>query len=188
MGIDQQIGGLSLSSTLFDAELENEIDGFVYDAVNSGYTAANKEGLSKRQGAELTAAISIDDSLSLSAAYTYTDSVESDGAGGYRDEVRRARHTASLNLSWQALDNLHILTNAQFNGSQQDQFFPPWPAPSEIVTLSDYTLVNINANYSASDRLDIYLRLDNLLDEDYEEVFGYQTLGFGASLGLRFDL
>ena len=57
-----------------------------------------------------------------------------------------------------------------------------------MVTLSDYTLLNINANYSASDRLDIYLRLDNLLDEDYEEVFGYQTLGFGASLGVRFDL
>ena len=112
----------------------------------------------------------------------------SDGAGGYRDEVRRARHTASLNLSWQALDSLHIMTNAQYNGSQLDQFFPPWPAPSEMVTLSDYTLVNINANYSASDRLDIYLRLDNLLDEDYEEVFGYQTLGFGASLGLRYDL
>ena len=188
LGIDQQIGDWNLSATLFDAELENEIDGFVYDAVNVGYTAANKEGLSQRQGAELTAGISIDDSLSINAAYTYTDSVESDGAGGYRDEVRRARHTASFNLSWQALDNLHINTNAQYNGSQLDQFFPPWPAPSEMVTLSDYTLLNINANYSASDRLDIYLRLDNLLDEDYEEVFGYQTLGFGASLGLRFDL
>jgi vitamin B12 transporter len=188
LGIDQQIGDWNLAATLFDAELENEIDGFVYDAVNVGYTAANKEGRSQRQGGELTAGISIDDSLSINATYTYTDSVESDGAGGYRDEVRRARHTASFNLSWQALDNLHINTNAQYNGSQLDQFFPPWPAPSEMVTLSDYTLLNINANYSASDRLDIYLRLDNLLDEDYEEVFGYQTLGFGASLGLRFDL
>ena len=188
LGIDQQIGNWNLSATLFDSELENEIDGFVFDAVNIGYTAANKEGRSQRQGAELTAAISIDDSLSINAAYTYTDSVESDGTGGYRDEVRRARHTGSLNLSWQALDNLHINTNAQYNGSQLDQFFPPWPAPSEMVTLSDYTLLNINANYSASDRLDIYLRLDNLLDKDYEEVFGYQTLGFGASLGVRFDL
>ena len=188
LGIDQQIGNWNLSATLFDSELENEIDGFVFDAVNIGYTAANKEGRSQRQGAELTAAISIDDSLSINAAYTYTDSVESDGTGGYRDEVRRARHTGSLNLSWQALDNLHINTNAQYNGSQLDQFFPPWPAPSEMVTLSDYTLLNINANYSASDRLDIYLRLDNLLDKDYEEVFGYQTLGFGASLGLRLDL
>ena len=99
LGIDQRIGNWNLSASLFDAELENEIDGFVYDAVNFGYTAANKEGRSQRQGAELTAAISIDDSLSINAAYTYTDSVESDGAGGYRDEVRRARHTCLLYTS-----------------------------------------------------------------------------------------
>ena len=127
-------------------------------------------------------------SLSLNAAYTYTDSVESDGAGGYKDEIRRARHTGSLNLAWQVMDNLHINTNAQYNGSQTDVFFPPWPAPSETVTLADYTLLNVNANYSASEKLSIYLRLDNLLDDNYEEVFGYQTLGFGASLGVRFSL
>jgi vitamin B12 transporter len=136
----------------------------------------------------LSAIGTLSDSLSLNAAYTYTDSVESDSAGGYVDEVRRPRHTASLNLSWQVMDNLHINTNAQFNGSQTDVFFPPWPTPSETVTLADYTLLNVNANYSASEKLDLYLRLDNLLDDDYEEVFGYQTLGFGASFGLRYSL
>ena len=130
----------------------------------------------------------LDESLAISAAYTYTDSVQPDGAGGYEDEVRRARHTANLNLAWQATDLLQLTTNVQYNGSQSDEFFPPWPAPSQIVTLNDYTLLNVNANFSATDRLDIYLRLDNLLDDDYEEVFGYQTLGFGASLGLRFSL
>jgi vitamin B12 transporter len=54
--------------------------------------------------------------------------------------------------------------------------------------LDTYTLVNVTANYSATERLDIYVRLDNLLDDDYEEVFGFQTLGFGANLGFRFDL
>ena len=188
LGIDQQLGDLSLSATLFDAELENEINGFAYDAVNMGYTATNKEGVSKRQGIELTASVEMDESLALSAAYTYTDSVQPDGAGGYQDEVRRARHTANLNLAWQATDLLQLTTNVQYSGSQSDEFFPPWPTPSEIVTLDDYTLLNVNANFSATDRLDIYLRLDNLLDDDYEEVFGYQTLGFGASLGLRFSL
>jgi len=46
----------------------------------------------------------------------------------------------------------------------------------------------VNANYTATEKLDIYLRLDNLLDDDYEEVVGFQTLGFGASLGVRFSL
>ena len=188
LGIDKQLGQLGLSATLFDSELDNEIDGFVYDPVTFGYTAGNKEGTSKRQGAELTVIGALGNNLSLNATYTYTDSVESDGAGGYKDEVRRARHTASLNLAWQVMDNLHINTNAQYNGSQTDVFFPPWPTPSETVTLNEYTLLNVSAHFNATERLDIYLRLDNLLDDNYEEVFGYQTLGFGASVGLRFSL
>ena len=188
LGIDKQLGQLSLSVTLFDSKLDNEIDGFVYDPVTFGHTAGNKEGTSRRQGAELTAMGSLGSNLSLNAAYTLTDSVESDGAGGYRDEVRRARHTASLNLAWQVMDNLHINTNAQYNGSQADVFFPPWPTPSETVTLNNYTLLNVSAHFDATESLTIYLRLDNLLDDNYEEVFGYQTLGFGASLGLHYSL
>jgi vitamin B12 transporter len=188
LGIDQQLGALSLSATLFDSELENEINGFVYDPVTSGYTSANKDGQSQRQGLELSASADLADNLSMNASYTYTDSVESDGAGGYIDEVRRANHTGSLNLAWQVMDSLQINTNAQYNGSQTDVFFPPWPQSSQTVTLDDYLLLNVNANYRATDKLDIYLRLDNLLDDDYEEVFGYQTLGFGASLGVRFSL
>ena len=103
-----------------------------------------------------------------------------------RDEIRRPRHTASLNLAWQATDKLHINTNAQFGGSQTDEFFGTFP--SEIVSLDDFLLLNVNANYKATDKLDIYLRLDNLLDDQYEEVFGYRTLGFGANLGLRYSL
>lgn len=188
LGVDKQMGELNLSATLFDTELESEIDGFVYDPATFAYTSGNKEGKSQRQGVEFTASVDMSDNLVINAAYTYTDSVEADGVGGYKDEIRRARHTGSLNLAWQAMDNLQINTNAQYSGSQTDTFFPPWPTPSQTVTMDDYTLININANYSASDKLDIYLRLDNLLDDDYEEVFGYQTLGFGASLGMRFSL
>ena len=47
-------------------------------------------------------------------------------------------------------------------------------------------IVNISANLNISNKLDAYLRLENLFDESYEEVFGYQPLGFGAHLGIRF--
>jgi vitamin B12 transporter len=185
LGIDQMLfdNSLTLSATLFDTELKNEINGSAVDPVTFGYTAVNKQGKSQRQGVELTAIGTLTNSLSLNAAYTYTDSVEwDDETGVYIDEVRRARHMASLNLSWQAMDNLHINTNVQHNGSQTDVVFP------DIVALDSYTLVNLNANFSATEKLDVYLRLDNLFDESYEEVFSYQTLGFGASLGVRFSL
>ena len=186
LGADQLImgGALTLSLTIFEAELENEIDGFVYDPATFAYTSNNINGTSERKGAELSAVGNISESMSLAAAYTYTDSTGDDAVR----EVRRPRHIASLNLGWQAAHNLHLNTNIQFTGEQTDVYFPPFPEPSQVVALSNHTLVNINLNYSATEKFDMYLKLENALNENYEEVFGYQTLGFGASLGLRFSL
>ena len=182
LGIDQRFfqGSLNLAATFFNSELENEIDGNSLDPITFGYTAINKQGLSKRQGIELYLSGQLTDMLSLYGSYTYTDSVEPDANGQYQDEVRRPRNISSLNLSWQARKNLHVNTNVQFNGSQEDIVFP------NNQTLDGFTLVNISANYSANEKLDIYLRLDNLLDENYEEVYSYQALGFGAHFGLRY--
>lgn len=186
LGADQLImgGALTLSLTIFEAELENEIDGFVYDPATFAYTSNNINGTSERKGAELSAVGNISESMSLSAAYTYIDSTGDDAVR----EVRRPRHIASLNLGWQAAHNLHLNTNIQFTGEQTDVYFPPFPEPSQVVALSNHTLVNINLNYSATEKFEMYLKLENALNENYEEVFGYQTLGFGATLGLRYSM
>lgn len=186
LGADQLImgGALTLSLTIFEAELENEIDGFVYDPATFAYTSNNINGTSERKGAELSAVGNISESMSLSAAYTYTDSTGDDAVR----EVRRPRHIASLNLGWQAAHNLRLNTNIQFTGEQTDVYFPPFPEPSQVVALSNHTLVNINLNYSATEKFEMYLKLENALNENYEEVFGYQTLGFGATLGLRYSM
>jgi len=186
LGADQLImgGALTLSLTIFEAELENEIDGFVYDPATFAYTSNNINGTSERKGAELSAVGNISESMSLSAAYTYIDSTGDDAVR----EVRRPRHIASLNLGWQAAHNLRLNTNIQFTGEQTDVYFPPFPEPSQVVALSNHTLVNINLNYSATEKFEMYLKLENALNENYEEVFGYQTLGFGASLGLRYSM
>ena len=103
------------------------------------------------------------------------------------DEIRRPRHSASLNLAWQVTDKLQLNTNIHYSGGQTDDYFPPFPSPVQRVSLDKYTLLNINANYSATEQLDIYIRLDNLLDDQYEEVLGYQTLGLGGSIGFRIN-
>jgi vitamin B12 transporter len=75
---------------------------------------------------------------------------------------------------------LSLNANIQYNGSQEDIIYP------NNIKLSSYTIVNISANLNISNKLDAYLRLENLFDESYEEVFGYQPLGFGAHFGIRF--
>ena len=147
----------------------------------------NIEGNSRRQGVELGINAALADTLQLIAAYTYTDSTQEDGFSGKDvDELRRARHIASATLDWQALEALQINLNVQYNGTQNDQFFPPWPLPSEILQLDDYMLVNLNATYQAAENLQLYAKVENLLDEQYEEVYGFSTPGVGGYLGVRY--
>ena len=190
VGIDHALldGDINLGATVFNAELENEINGFA-PAGGGNSTAVNKEGRSQRQGVELSVLSTLSHRLSIDAAYTYIDAVEFDSNSGQDiDETRRPRHSASLTMAWQAADKLQLNANLQYSGGQTDVFFPPWPDAPKTVSLDKYTLLNLNANYSATEQLNFYIRLDNVLDDQYEEVLGYQTLGFGASVGLRLKL
>ena len=187
LGVDHSAmgGDLSVSLNFYTARLEDEIK-TVY-APDYSSSAENFSGESQRDGIELASRMALTPELVLTAAYTYTDATETDSASAEVKELRRPKHTASLNVAWRALPNLLINTNAQYNGSQADLYFPPWPTPMETVTMEAYTLVAVHANYSATRQLDIYLKVDNLLDEDYEDVFGYQTLGLGARVGARYN-
>ena len=184
LGLDQKFynGNLTLSATIFNSELENEIDGNVFDPITFGYTATNKSGFSKRNGLEINSFGKLSKNATISASYTFTDSQERDASGKYQHEVRRPRHISSFNLSWQQNDALNININIQYNGSQKDV------VNSSNVKLAEFTTVNISANLNLSKKLNAYLRLENLLDESYEEIFGYQPLGFGANIGIRYRL
>jgi vitamin B12 transporter len=173
LGFDRSLleGRLEFGATYFDAQLENEIIGFGMPQ--------NADGLSERQGAELSSSLVVNDSLSVTAAYTYTDSVDASGI----DEKRRPKNIGSINLAWQAQPDTKVNVNIQYNGSQIDSALA-WGDPD--VTLKAFTLVNVNVAYSPSRSLDVYMSLNNLFDEDYQEVNGYATLGFGANLGLRY--
>lgn len=184
LGLDKQFSNANiiLSATIFHAELENEIDGNVFDPITFGYTADNKSGLSKRNGLEITASGQLGEKVTVSSSYTFTDSKELDANGKYQNEVRRPRHISSISLSWRQSNTLNINANIQYNGSQEDVVFP------SKVKLDKFTLFNISANLNISQKLEAYLRLENLLDESYEEIFSYQPLGFGAHFGIRYRL
>jgi vitamin B12 transporter len=55
-----------------------------------------------------------------------------------------------------------------------------------VDVLDDYFLVNIAANYDLTDALRIYARVDNLLDEHYEEAWSYATPGQSFYAGAKF--
>ena len=178
LGLDTSMADerIQLGATYFNAQLTDEI-GSSCDA-NWTCTPINIEGISDRQGVELSTSFAVSESLLINASYTYTDSQDPAGV----EEQLRAKHIGSVNVAWQPKSDTKVNINIQHNGSQTDYGFP------NPVMLDAYTLVNVNANYAASDEMDIYLSLNNLFDEDYQQVNGYETLGFGANIGLRYKL
>ena len=141
LGLDKKFfnSSINLSVTIFSSELENEIDGNVFDPITFGYTAANKSGLSKRNGLEINSFGKLSKNVTISGSYTFTDSKELDLSGAYQNEIRRPRHISSLNFTWQQSDDLNINTNIQYNGSQNDIVYP------SNTKLAEFTLVNVSA-------------------------------------------
>lgn len=191
IGVEQALldDRLSLGATYFDAELDDEIDGFFFDptlGASGAFTATNLDGTSKRMGVELTARVRPFEGLDVTGAYTYTDATEP-GASGRVREVRRPEHVASLVTNWRFLDSRANLNfRVDYNGEQKDSDFRTFP--TQRVTLDDFVLVNVSGSYDINPYVRLFARIENLLDQDYEEVFGFQTPGFAAFGGVRVSL
>ncbi len=188
VGLDRDFldGALAFQVTLFQQDLRDEINGFVFDFDTFLATAENKDGTSERSGVELASQWQVNEHFELGASYTYTDATEQDAAGEDVRELRRPRHAGSLSANFQS-SNERIRANltADYGGDRDDIFFPPFPALPEIVTLQSYWLLDMTVQYQLTSTFGVYMKGTNLLDENYEQVYGYQTLGRAGYIGIR---
>ena len=179
---------LSVAATLFFARLTNEINSFV--ALPGGlFTAENVDGRSKRSGVEVTFDASLSDTLSLKGHYTYVRSTapEFEGSDVRVRELRRPRHQAAILTAWQATDAFSINLDFDYTGSAADTRFLDVPPFSEAVTLDDYFLVRLAASYQLNTHVTLTARVENLLDEAYQDVVGFNTAGASAYAGVRIN-
>jgi vitamin B12 transporter len=175
---------LELAATYFNADLENEINGFVFDAGTGGFTSGNIDGESKRKGVELAFGYTQSERFDLRATYTYLDATQQGFNGSDVTEVRRPEHTGSLtmNYRWQQAG---LNFSVSYTGTQEDNFFPPFPPFQERVELDAFTLVSLSGYYNLNDLVTVTARIENLADENYEQVYGFASPGIGGHLGFR---
>ncbi|NND55483.1 MAG: TonB-dependent receptor [Gammaproteobacteria bacterium] len=184
LGVDQRLlnDAILLQLSWYGQNLKDEIR-TVFGAIS---TAENAPGKSTRKGVEAAATWTVSSQLDFSAAYSYLDAEEELTPGMQTVELRRPRHTGSVQAAWRTSGGrFDTVLAADYSGTRADIFFPPFPSPSEIVRLDNYWLVDLTAQYQLNDSVTLVVRGQNLLDEDYEEVFGYNTLGRSAYIGFR---
>jgi vitamin B12 transporter len=182
IGLDQRIAASAvIQIAVFEQEIEDEIDGFIFDPDTLLYTADNLSTTSKRSGVELGARWTVSEQLDLTMNYTYTDATENGAI-----ELRRPRHAGSMQANYSFMSARgHIALAADYGGTRRDMFFPPWPNPSELVTLGNYWLLDLTAQFQLTESVRLFARASNLLDTDYEQVYGYRTPGRAAYAGVQ---
>lgn len=181
VGIDQQFGqNTSLAVTYFDSELEGEIF-TTFPPPNFIATPANRTTESKQRGVEVALAARFAREWSLDAAYSYLDA-EENGV----EEVRRPEHIASAALTWEAPKEAASATLVvRYNGETPDVAFTDPSFVPVRVQLDDYILVNFNARVRLTDTLSAFARVENLLGEEYEQVFSFVSPGRSAVVGVE---
>jgi vitamin B12 transporter len=180
-GIEQSIGGNStIGVTYFDSRLKDEIY-TTYPAPDFIATPGNRTTKSKQRGIEAFVSARPIQQLRLDAAYTYLKARE-DGAV----EVRRPKHIASVNATVFSTDERFSGTlTLRYNGRQQDVAYTDPTFMPVSVSLREYVLVNLSAEYKLTSKIALFGRVENLADEDYEEVFSFATQGRAAYGGVR---
>ncbi|SLN76682.1 TonB-dependent receptor plug domain-containing protein [Oceanibacterium hippocampi] len=178
IGVEQEIldGRATIDVTYFDNRITDLIQG-------AGNTAINISGTSRIRGIEVAARATLLEGLTLGASYTYTDGQDANG-----DRlIRLARHIASGDLNYAFADGrANVNLGVRYNGEQQDFQFSNFFINRDRVTLDDYVLVNVAASYRLQEHVELYARVENLLDEDYQEVLGFSNPGIGGFVGVRF--
>jgi len=162
--------------TFFRNEITDQITG-------SGTTAVNLSGTSKVQGLEVTAGVTPLPGLNVAASYTYTDAEDANGTR----LIRRPKHLASVNAdydvrlwTWPA----KLAIGADYNGRQDDTAFDA-SFNRSTVELSSYTLVRLAAAVEVKPGAELFARVENALDEDYEQIFTFGSPGRAAYAGVR---
>jgi vitamin B12 transporter len=156
----------------FDATyFRNDFDNLIIFDFNT--FALLNVGRSRASGVELTADWQVTDDTRLFANYTNTATFDYDTG---MELLRRPRDKASLGF-----DQYYWAKKARLGGRM---IFVGDRLDTRNVTLGQYTLVNLNASYYFSKQTELFARMDNVFNEQYEEIRGFGVQGVAGYAGM----
>ncbi len=148
--------------------------------VSPGIFAPENVGRARTEGVEMEVALEPVRTLSIAANYTYLEPKDRIT----NQELRRfARNRWNISATYRPIERLTTSLIVHVVSSQFE---------STLVGRNEgYTRVDLAASYDLLsnlkplENLQLFGRIENLLDEDYQEVFGFPALGLNFLIGLK---
>jgi vitamin B12 transporter len=171
VGVEQSFWNnqLEIGATYFDSQFTDLID---FGQVTPERFQLANIAEAEAKGWEFFMAVTPTDNLTLRGDYTQTQTQDKQTGEAL---LRRPEHKAGINANYRFFDKGNIHLQIIHIGRRRDL--------GEI-RMPSYTVVNLAASYDLTARFQLFARVNNLLDKQYQEVFGFGTpgvSGFGGA-------
>jgi vitamin B12 transporter len=175
VGVEYDAGnGLHVEVTYFDQRIDDAIY-FDLDTF-SGYLQA--PGKSTSKGVEVAVEAPLGDRWQLIANWTHNDTTTLANT----PRLQRPENLANLGLLYRSANEaLGLAINYRMSRDAlgRDTF------AMVDVPLDDYEVLDLSLSYAINSRMEVTGRIENALDEDYQEIIGFNTAGRAAYAGLK---
>ncbi len=149
---------------------------------SSAYKYINIDGTNKAKGVETEITFAITENIKWISNYTFTQVDEA------LDRLI-PKHKVNSSLDYQVCPRTAFNINYQYVDGKNDAFFDGNTYGTQKVVLGSYQLVNAFLNYElVKSRLTIFGAVTNILNKEFVENVGYNTLGRNFKLGLNFKI
>jgi len=152
--------------TVFDRDTENLI---TFDFAVGGYSNI---AIATSSGAELSASYALTDWFGIGLDYAYIDAEDGNGDA----LIRVPEHNGDVTLLFDPTGPFSGSVIVRYNGEERDS----------AAELDAWTRVDVAGRYRLNEAVELFARVENLFDEDYQQVLGYGTPGLSGYLGARF--
>jgi vitamin B12 transporter len=132
----------------------------------------------RTHGLEMSAQATLPAALVVRGSYTF---LEAENLTANVRLLRRPRHRLGADVWRDFGRGWSAGAGVAFNAQREDVDARTF----RTIDAEDFTVVRLYGAWQASERLKFRARVENLLDERYEEVNGYPALGLGAYAGIE---
>jgi vitamin B12 transporter len=102
--------------------------------------------------------------------------------------LRRPKHAVGINVGVKPNAKLYTSLNFRNYSERHDAYFDLQSFTTQTVVNGAYQLLDAYAEYKFNKQLRLFVNLNNLLDENYQEIAGYSTMGANFIAGISFQI
>lgn len=175
LGLQQDFASTRFGITYFRHQLHNLIETRFSFPDSTSVNVAR----ARTQGAEVFLEHEIAPGFRTRIDYTYLEATSGDGLR----LLRRPRHTVDLDVSLDVVPDLEISVRGRYVADAIDVS----RLTGGRVHNADYAVFYLSADYRITRRLTGFARVDNVFDERYEPVDGFQAARRSAYIGIRYQ-